>query len=43
VSGQSQATVIAGALTARCKDNAPVCLVGIGVDAVTNAVRVWLG
>ena len=38
VSASSSATVVAGALSARCRDNAPVCLVGIGVDAVTNAV-----
>jgi len=38
VSGSSQPTVVAGALSARCRDNAPVCLIGIGVDAVTNAV-----
>ncbi|KAF8058930.1 SPL10 [Scenedesmus sp. PABB004] len=38
VSGTSQPTVVAGALAARCRDGAPVCLVGIGMEAVTAAV-----
>ncbi|WIA19505.1 hypothetical protein OEZ86_005836 [Tetradesmus obliquus] len=38
VSGTSQPTVVAGALAGRCREDAAVCLVGIGMDAVSNAV-----
>ncbi|KAF6259886.1 stage V sporulation protein S-domain-containing protein [Scenedesmus sp. NREL 46B-D3] len=38
VSGTSQPSVVAHALASRCRDDSAVCLVGIGMDAVTNAV-----
>eukprot|EP00775_Hariotina_reticulata_P009357 gene9357-9520_t len=38
VSASAHATSLANALVGRCREGAAVCLVGIGVDAVTNAV-----
>jgi stage V sporulation protein SpoVS len=38
VKGNSQPSVVAGALAARVREQKTVCLTAIGVDAVTNAV-----
>jgi stage V sporulation protein SpoVS len=42
VSGTSVPTVVAGALASRCREEQAVALVGIGMDAVSNAVSALL-